>query len=355
MNDTVSIPQMTLSPGQPIPRVIIGCWQLASGHGIIRPGNAIEHLCAFFEKGFTAFDCADIYTGVEELLGRFRAECKTRFGTASDRLRIHTKFVPDADTLASISKKDVRAVIHRSLRRLRVDRLDLVQMHWWDFGIPGYIEAAHYLAEVQEEGDICDIATTNVDTVHLKEIVESGIRLVSQQVQYSVLDRRPEKSLVQLAREKEFTLLCYGTAAGGFIADKYLGATEPTGHDDNRSLTKYSRIIKEIGDWDCFQRILSVLREVADKHHVSITNIATRYMLEQPQVGAIILGMRSAEHLADTCRMCALALDDEDLHAIRGVVGPGKELEGDVYGLERQKQGVHAKIMKTNLQRPSAR
>ena len=355
MSNTVNIPQMTLSPGHPIPRVIVGCWQLAGGHGTIRPSDAIEHLCAFFERGFTAFDCADIYTGVEELLGRFRTQCKARFGKASERLRIHTKFVPDADTLASISKKDVRGVIHRSLRRLGVDRLDLVQMHWWDFGIPGYLDAAHYLAELQEEGDICDIATTNVDTVHLEEIVDSGIKLVSQQVQYSVLDRRPEKSLVQLAQEKEFMLLCYGTAAGGFLADKYLGVAEPTGPDENRSLTKYSRIIREIGDWECFQRILSVLRDIAEKHQVSITNIATRYMLEQPQVGGIILGMRNAEHLADTCRMCELVLDDQDLRAIRGVVGLGKELEGDVYGLEREKQGVHAKIMKTDLQRPSAR
>lgn len=355
MGNTVSIPQMTLSPGQRIPRVIIGCWQLAGGHGTIRPSDAIEHLCAFFERGFTAFDCADIYTGVEELLGKFRTECKARFGKASERLRIHTKFVPDADALATLSKEDVRAVIHRSLRRLGVDRLDLVQMHWWDFDIPGYVEAAHHLAALRDEGDICDIATTNVDTLHLKEIVDSGIRLVSQQVQYSVLDRRPEKMLVPLAREKDFALLCYGTAAGGFLADKYLGVAEPAGQDENRSLTKYSRVIAEIGDWDCFQRILSVLRQVADKHHVSITNIATRYMLAQDQVGAIILGMRSTEHLADTCRMCELVLDDQDLRAIRGVVGLGKELEGDVYGLEREKQGVHAKMMKTDLQRPSAR
>jgi aryl-alcohol dehydrogenase-like predicted oxidoreductase len=93
----------------------------------------------FVEAGITTFDCADIYTGVEELIGAFLADYRPGTGGRPE-VQVHTKYVPDLRSLGSLRKADVEGAIDRSLRRLRVDRLDLVQFHWWDYSVPGWIE-----------------------------------------------------------------------------------------------------------------------------------------------------------------------------------------------------------------------
>src|SRR5262249_48913109 len=123
-----------LRPGYEISRVIRGGWQLAGGHGAVDRRTAVDDLIASAEAQITTFDCADIYTGVEEIIGEFRTAYRNKHGAeALARIKVHTKFVPDLDVLARISKTHVASVIDQSLRRLRTERLDLVQFHWWDY------------------------------------------------------------------------------------------------------------------------------------------------------------------------------------------------------------------------------
>ena len=105
-----------LAPGYSISRVIRGGWQLAGDHGEVARDRVSDDLLAFFDAGITTFDCADIYTGVEEMLGDFRRHLRAKRGDeALSTLRIHTKFVPDLDSLATITAADVRRTIDRSL------------------------------------------------------------------------------------------------------------------------------------------------------------------------------------------------------------------------------------------------
>ncbi len=83
---------------------------LAGGHGAVDPDAAIDDMVAFADAGITTFDCADIYTGVEEMIGRFRLRYRDLRGQeALDRIRVHTKFVPDLAVLPTISKAYVEA------------------------------------------------------------------------------------------------------------------------------------------------------------------------------------------------------------------------------------------------------
>jgi aryl-alcohol dehydrogenase-like predicted oxidoreductase len=66
-----AVPQVALAPDYTIPRLIKGGWQLAGGHGAIDANAALADMTTFADAGITAFDCADIYTGVELLIGRF--------------------------------------------------------------------------------------------------------------------------------------------------------------------------------------------------------------------------------------------------------------------------------------------
>lgn len=340
----------TLAPGYAISRVIRGGWQLAGGHGEIDRDQAVDDLIAAFDAGITTYDCADIYTGVEELIGAARLKLTNLRGVdAAAQMKVHTKLVPDLDKLATLSRDYIRGIVEQSLRRLKVEQLDLVQFHWWDYAFPGYVDAMHWLEEMRAEGKVRNLGTTNFDTAHLVEMMKAGIPLVSQQLQYSVLDQRPARHLAAVAAEKGFHFLCYGSVAGGFLSDKWLGVSEPTSPLENRSLVKYKLIIDDFGGWDLFQTLLSTLRRVADRHAVDIATIASAWTLRQPRVAAVIVGARNQAHALTNAKIMDIALDDADMAEISAVIAQSPGLEGDVYTLERDRHGRHGSIMHYNL------
>jgi aryl-alcohol dehydrogenase-like predicted oxidoreductase len=155
--------------------------------------------------------------------------------------------------------------------------------------------------------------------------------------------------MVQLCEEQGITLLCYGTMAGGLLSERYLDAPEPMPPFENRSLTKYKLIIDEFGGWRLFQQLLRTMQGISRRHGVSIAAVATRYILQKKAVGAAIVGARHARHLPATLRTFGFVLSEGDLDAIRSVTDRARGPDGEVYALERMKDGKHAKIMKYNL------
>jgi aryl-alcohol dehydrogenase-like predicted oxidoreductase len=345
-----SVERTLLAPHHSISRVIKGGWQLAGGHGHVNPERALADMRLFVQTGITTFDCADIYTGVEDLIGQFLRQNRADLRSgALPHVQVHTKYVPNLDALPSLTKADVVQAIDRSLRRLGLERLDLVQFHWWDYDHPGYVDAALCLYDLQRAGKIKHIGVTNFDVPRLAQVVAAGVPVVSNQVQYSVLDHRPERGMVSYCTRRGISLLCYGTVSGGLLSERYLGATLPQPPFENRSLTKYMLIVDEFGGWDLYQGLLAVLRDVAGKHGASIATVATRYVLQKPGVAAAIVGARHTGHLPDTLRLFDFRLDEADTAAIDWIVSQSRGPEGDIYTLERAKAGKHAAIMKYNL------
>ncbi len=348
MNSKIS--RFELRPGYSISRVIKGGWHLAGGHGRIDEQQAILDMKSFVEAGVTTFDCADIYTGVETLIGKFLRRYRGAF--VSDNLpsvQIHTKYVPDENALATLTKEDTTAVIDRSLKRLGVERLDLVQFAWWNYEIPGYVETALHLTELQQAGKIRFIGATNFDAKRMEEMLLAGAPIVANQVQYSVLDRRPEAAMTALAQKFDFALLCYGVIAGGYLSDRYLGAIETDAALENRSLVKYRLIIDEFGGYALFQKALSFLHEIAQKYKVGVAEIAAKYVLQKPSVAGVIVGARNARHLKNLLKLEHFELDADDLKIIDVVVEKAQGPVGPVYELERDRNGKHGKIMRYNL------
>ena len=344
-----------LAPGYEISRVIRGGWQLSGSHGTVTSADPAGDMIAFADAGITTFDCADIYTGVEELIGEFRKRYRDLRGQAAlERIKVHTKFVPDRDILPRITKAYTEGIIDTSLRRLGMERLDLVQFHWWNYDIPRWLETAGWLADLQRAGKIDRIGGTNFDTQRMLEIIDSGVALTSMQVQYSLLDRRPAKAMVDAALRNDVALLCYGTVAGGFLGEKWLAAPEPVGPLENRSLTKYKLIIDEFGGWDLLQRLLGTLHALARRHRVDIATVASAAVLEWPGVAAVIVGARNRTHLPANLAIADLRLTAEDRAQIDEVLAKARQLEGDVFGLERDSAGRHGRIMKYNLNRGAA-
>jgi len=347
--------RVRLAPDHEISRVIRGGWQMADGHGVLLGAEPIDDMIAFADAGITTFDCADIYTGVEELIGAFRARYRDLRGSdALGNIKVHTKYVPDLAILDRITKADVTAVIDQSLRRLKLDTIDLVQFHWWDYASPLWLQTAQWLDELRLAGKIRHIGGTNFDTDHLHAILDAGIPMISMQVQYSLLDRRPAKAMVEEAVARGVSLLCYGTVAGGFLSDKWLGAPEPADSLENRSLVKYRLIIEDFGGWSLFQDLLSALRSIADRHSTDIATIASAAVLARRAVAGVIVGARNRSHLASNLAISNVRLTATDQAEIEAVLGKAAEIDGDVYTLERDRHGRHGSIMKYNLNKGAA-
>jgi aryl-alcohol dehydrogenase-like predicted oxidoreductase len=345
--------RVRLAPEYSISRIIVGGWQLSRGHGGGPPSgtSAREFLCELADRGFTTFDCADIYTGVEEILGDFlRGYRRARPGAS---VQIHTKFVPDLDALPTIGRTYVKRIIHRSLSRLGVEILDLVQLHWWDFDIPGWVEVMGWLGELKEEGKIRYLGVTNFDEVHLATLVASGVEIVSNQVQYSVLDRRPETGLARYCLQEGIALLCYGALAGGFLTRRFLGAApaeDPAGEaPENRSLTKYRLIIEEIGGWPRYRAVLEALDEVGRRAGLSLPAAALRWVLDRPGVAATITGVDTLSQAEELWAAVDKASAPGAWAPLEVALGATSRPPGPVYGLERIREGPHGTIMRYNL------
>jgi aryl-alcohol dehydrogenase-like predicted oxidoreductase len=344
------VPRVELAPGYSISRLIHGGWQFSAGHrlGGAAVDDALDVLVASAELGVTTFDCADIYTGVEELFGRFVRRWRST-SVASD-LQIHTKLVPDASDLPRVDKAYVERIVDRSLERLGVERLDLVQLYWWRDDVPGMEETAVWLSELVEAGKIRYLAATNMDVARLRRIADAGVELVANQVQYSVLDRRPEHRLRDHCAASGLRTIAYGALAGGFLTDRWLDAPEPE-RAHSRSQIKYRLIIDEIGGWSAYAALLREMSTIGREHGVGTSAVALRFVLDQPHVAAAIAGATRLGQMARNAEAFGFEMTAADHARIRRHVDAAPGPGGDVFELERDREGPHGRIMKYDLNR----
>ncbi|XP_051113596.1 flagellar radial spoke protein 5 isoform X1 [Andrographis paniculata] len=311
-------------------RVLNGMWQTSGGWGRIDRNDAVEAMIRYADAGLSTFDMADHYGPAEDLYGifinRVRRERPPEY---LEDVRGLTKWVPPPVKMTS---SFVRDSINVSRKRMDVSCLDMLQFHWWDYSNLGYLDALKHLTDLKEEGKIKTIALTNFDTERLQKILENGIPVVSNQVQHSIVDMRPQQRMADLCQLTGVKLITYGTVMGGLLSEKFLDVnlTVPfAGPPMNTpSLQKYKRMINAWGGWSLFQELLRTLKSVASKHSVSIPTVAVRFILDQQAVAGSMIGVRLglSEHIKDTESIFSLALDEDDKNSILQVSRKGANL-----------------------------
>ena len=316
-------PRTLLAPGLDCARIVTGLWQVADQE---REGRVFDHAAAaaslaeYAAAGFDSFDMADHYGGAEDIAGRFRHE--------GGQARIFTKWVP---TPGPMPRGVVRDGVGRSLARLG-GAPDLMQFHWWTFKHPAWLDALKEMAAMRAEGALRHIGVTNFDTDHLRVAVANGIPVVTNQISFSLLDRRAAGAMSAFCLRHGVKILAYGTLGGGFLSDRWVGRDAPADADiADWSKMKYRRFIQAMGGWAAFQRVLREAQAVARRHGVSVSNVATRWVLEHPAVGAAIVGARltEAQHRADNLRLFAFALDAEDKARLDHACAAATPIPGD--------------------------
>lgn len=316
-----------IAPQLKINRLLNGMWQVSGAHGPIEPRAAVEAMLAHHAAGFTTWDLADHYGPAEDFIGAFRERLAQQHGQAAlQDVLAFTKWVPRPGPM---TRQVVERAVDVSLRRMGVERLDMLQFHWWEYADKRYMEALGHLNDLRQAGKLLHLGLTNFDTAHLQEIVAAGIPIVSNQVQYSVVDRRPAALMAPFCAANGISLLTYGTFCGGLLAEKYLGQPEPLRPQlKTASMRKYKQMIDAWGGWRAFQGLLQALKAVADRRGVSLSNVGVRYILEQQAVGGVIAGVRlgQSEHLAENARVFSFDLTQEDHAEIEAAASQGRDL-----------------------------
>ena len=330
-----SVPERTeLAPGLFTSRLVTGLWQVADmekGGRLLDEDRAAADLAAYVEAGFDTFDMADHYGSAEDIAGRFnRMLAEGRVETLpGTRPALFTKWCPSPGPMTA---GVVRAAVELAIGRMQKRPIDLLQFHWWSFRHPGWLDAMRELAKLQEAGLISHLGTTNFDTDHLHVLAAEGIRIATNQVCFSLLDRRAAEEMSTFCAAERVRLLAYGTLAGGLLTEKWLGKPEPSAGDiADWSTAKYKRFVDAIGGWDVLQGILVAVSQVARRHGVSMANVATRWVLDQPAVGGVIVGARlgEREHREDNLRLFSFSLDDKDRALIDASLAGTKRIPGD--------------------------
>ncbi|MFN8669198.1 MAG: aldo/keto reductase [Gemmatimonadaceae bacterium] len=316
-----------LAPGLTIARALTGLWQIAD---MERDGRSIDlaataqAMAPYVAAGFTTFDMADHYGSAEVVSGIFRAQV----APGAD-VQLFTKWVPKP---GPVSRADVRAAVERACERLQGRPVDLMQFHAWTFADPRWLDALFHLDELRREGLIRHLGLTNFDTAHLRICLTSGIPIVSNQVSFSLVDRRAAGKMAALCQAHGVKILGYGTVQGGFLSERWLGKPEPDwDHLETWSQMKYGRFIRTAGGWALFQRLLQTLHGIAQRHGVSIANVASRWVLEQPAVGGVIIGARlgASAHVDDNLRLFSFALGAQDRADIAAATAAMTMIPGD--------------------------
>jgi aryl-alcohol dehydrogenase-like predicted oxidoreductase len=308
-------------------RILNGMWQVSGTHGYIDPEKAINEMINYHNLGFTTWDLADIYGPAESFIGKFRKKLEELKGKDElENSQALTKFVPNPGPM---TKSIMEHYIGKSLEKMKTECIDLIQFHWWDYNNPSYIDALIHLSHIRDDGKIKHIGLTNFNTSQLQIIKKQGIHIVSNQVQYSILDQRPEKLLVPFCKKNNIQLLSYGALLGGFLSEKYLNSLEPTRAElYTASLQKYYNMIITWGGWELFQELLDGLQQISKKHGCSIANVSTSFILQKPVVAGVIIGTRLgiSEHIEDNSKVFGLHLDSDDISMIKSITQKSNDL-----------------------------
>ena len=312
-----------------IPPVIIGLWQIADierKNANFNPASVVENMEAYLDAGLNFFDMADHYGSAEIIAGLLY---KKRKEEGKSLPVLATKWVPKP---GHNSKDIVKDAVTLALNRLQVNQLDLLQFHAWDYTDPSWIETMFYLDELRKEGYIKALGVTNMDTVHLKMAIDSNIPIVSNQISHSLFDQRAVNKMIPYCLENKVRVLCYGTVAGGFFSNKWLGKVEPSIEDlSTWSLMKYKRFQEEVCDWKQFQDLLKQLDGISKQLDLSIAQLASLYIKEEFHCNSVIIGARlgELEHITENKQVSNMGLDEESKLEIAHCLKQFNSVNGD--------------------------
>jgi len=307
--------------------IAMGSWALAGdmAWGDQSEQDSVAAARAAVDAGITFFDTAPGYgDGLSE----------RRLGLGLEGLRqkvvVATKIGPDAMAAGKVAES-----VERSLRHLRSDYIDLIQIHWPSRSVP-LAETLGALEALKRAGKVRAIGVSNFGALDLADAVEIAaareiIAPTTNQLPYSLLSRAIEFEIMPACARAGVGVLCYSPLLWGLLAGSYEHADQvPDGRARSRHFSPARKLIrhKEAGcEQQTFQAIADV-RSIAAKLGVPMSDLAVAWLLHQPGVSGVLTGIRRPEQADANVKAIDLVLDRETLAALDRVTQPVKQALG---------------------------
>lgn len=295
-------------------------WGAHAEFGEVDTKGANRQVGMALDAGINVFDTAETYGNghCESVLGE-------ALGSRRDQAVIATKVffgIEGGPNDLGLSRRHLIHSCEGSLRRLKTDYLDILQMHGWD-GLVPLEETLSALDALVQAGKVRYIGVSNWSAWHLMKALgisdRNGLsRFISQQIYYSLQAREAEYELVPLSLDQGVGIVVWSPLGGALLTGKWQrGAPPPEG--SRRTLGWPD---PPIYDEERLWATIDVLTDIADARGCPVPQVALAYLLHKPGVACLVLGARSDAQLADNLPAADLALDADELRRLDDVSAP---------------------------------
>ncbi|HET7459894.1 MAG TPA: aldo/keto reductase [Longimicrobium sp.] len=292
--------------GLEVSRVGFGCAAIG-GHdyGAVDDATSIAAVHRALELGVTFFDTADVYGlgHAEEVL---RQALEGRGDGAVVATKVGVRWNERGAVARDLSPAWIARAVEGSLRRLGVEQIHLLQLHWPDPATP--LEATlEAVAGLVEAGKVLHLGVCNF-TLEMVERAQGLMRVESLQVPYNLADREHEATLRACAERHGMLVMTYNSLAQGLFTGKYDSRSEFAGTDlrQRSALFQGERLERNL-------RMLGALRQVAARRGTTPAQTAVRWLLDQPGVGCVLTGIKTPRQAEENAAAAGWRLDDDDL------------------------------------------
>jgi aryl-alcohol dehydrogenase-like predicted oxidoreductase len=316
-----------------------GFWEVMGG---LKQDTVNDLVKASFDAGINFIDTANVYSlGESETL---TGNAIKKLGLPRNDLIIATKSTGSMNDQSpngrGQSRHHIFNEIDASLKRLQVDHIDLYQIHGFDPLTP-FEESLSALNDLVRSGKVrtlglCNLAAWQIMKALAISDKRGFARFESVQAYYTIAGRDLERDVAPLMQDQKLGLMVWSPLAGGLLTGKF--KPDGTGPAGSRRATFDFPIINKERAFKC----VDVMRGVADKHRVSVAQIALAWILSKPFVSTIIIGAKTIEQLKDNIASCKVELDAGDLKALDEVSQLPPEYPG--WMISRQSAGRESAV-----------
>jgi aryl-alcohol dehydrogenase-like predicted oxidoreductase len=293
--------------GIQITPIITGTWQAGKAMWAgIEDADTISAIRAAFDAGITTVDTAEVYGSghSERIVAAALADVRDRVIYMTKVFSNHLKY------------DQVIAACEGSLKNLKTDYIDVYQIHWpaGTYGsekVP-IEETMRALNDLKQQGKIRAIGVSNFSRAQLEEASQFG-RIDSLQPPYSLFWRQVEQDAMPYCIEHQISILAYSPLAQGLLTGKFKPGHQfdPADHRAKNKLFQGENFVRA-------QAALDKLRPIAERHHISLANLAIAWLIAQPRTHAIT-GVRHAEQAVENARAAEVQLSQAELAEIDAI------------------------------------
>ena len=288
--------------GPEVSAIGFGAWPLGGGMGSVEEQTAIDTVRAAIDNGITLIDTARAYRTSEELVGKALKD------GYRERCFLATKLHED------FSRVGISKSLETSLRTMRVEYVDLFQLHYCNLDYAEESIAA--LAELRDQGKIGYFGVSNFSASDMRTALGVA-RPQSNQIVYSLFDRDMEAEVIDQCEEEGIGILGHSTLAKGLLTGRYSETSQFP--DDDERATQKPRFKGQA--FKNHTAMADQLGTIAQDKGISHVQLAIAWVLRLPAVSSALVGAKSPAQIQQHLEAVDIEFSQEELVRIDAITG----------------------------------